>query len=109
MADVVLGEFEQTVLLGVLQRSDDAYGVPIWREIESRSGRTVSIAAVYKTLDRLDAKGLVRSRVGEPTATRGGRAKRFYQVTPAGLRAVRASVAALHRMAAGLDDLLGAR
>ncbi len=102
-----LGEFEQLVLLGVLHAGDEAYGVPVWRAIEDRGGRTASIAAVYKTLDRLEAKGLVRSRVGEPTAERGGRAKRLYTVTPSGVRAVRSAVAAVKRMAAGLDGVLG--
>jgi PadR family transcriptional regulator PadR len=101
-----LGEFEQLVLLGVLQSGDDAYGVPVWRTIETRTVRKVSLAAVYKTLDRLEAKGAVRSRVGEPTAERGGRAKRVYQVTPPGLRALRASLTAVRRMTAGLDRVL---
>jgi PadR family transcriptional regulator, regulatory protein PadR len=108
MADPVsLGEFEQLVLLGVLQSCDDAYGVPVWRAIEARAGRSSSLAAVYKTLDRLEAKGLVRSRVGEPTAERGGRAKRVYVVSATGLRTLRASLDAVRRMAAGLDEVLG--
>jgi PadR family transcriptional regulator PadR len=102
-----LGEFEQLVLLGVLQSGDDAYGVPVWRTIETRAARTVSLAAVYKTLDRLEAKGAVRSQLGEPTAERGGRAKRVYRVTPPGLRALRASLSAVRRMTAGLDGVLG--
>ena len=68
-----VGEFEQLVLLGVLQCGPDAYGVPVWRELEARGGREVSLGAVYKTLDRLEAKGCVTSSVGEPTAERGGR------------------------------------
>jgi DNA-binding PadR family transcriptional regulator len=108
MADPApLGEFEQLVLLGALHVGDDAYGVPVWREIGARTGRDVSLAAVYKTLDRLEGKSLVRSHVGEPTAERGGRAKRVYRLTPAGLRALRASVAGVRRMAAGLDEVLG--
>jgi PadR family transcriptional regulator PadR len=102
-----LGDFEQLVLLGVLQSGDDAYGVPVWRAIETKAARKVSLAAVYKTLDRLEAKGAVRSHVGEPTAERGGRAKRVYQVTPPGLRALRASLSAVRRMSAGLDGVLG--
>jgi DNA-binding PadR family transcriptional regulator len=102
-----LGEFEQLVLLGVLQSGDDAYGVPVWRAIETRAARKASLAAVYKTLDRLEIKGAVRSQVGEPTAERGGRAKRVYRVTPLGLRALRASLAAVRRMSAGLDGVLG--
>lgn len=106
-AGAALGEFESLVVLGLLQSGDDAYGVPVWRAIQERTGREVSLAAVYKTLDRLEAKGLVRSRQGEPTAERGGRAKRLYTVTPGGLEAVRASVLSLTRMTAGLDEVLG--
>ena len=103
-----LGEFEQLVLLGVLHGGDDAYGVPVWREIERRTGRGASLAAVYKTLDRLEAKGLVRSHVGEPTAARGGRAKRRLPHHPGracGRCAPRCR--ALARMADGLDEVLG--
>lgn len=102
-----LGEFEQLVVLGVLHGGQDAYGVPVWREIGARTGREVSLAAVYKTLDRLEAKGLVRSHVGAPTAERGGRAKRLYRVTPPGLRAVKAALDGVRRMTAGLDEVLG--
>ena len=102
-----LGEFEQLVLLGVLHGAESAYGVPVWREIGARTGREVSLAAVYKTLDRLEAKGPVRSHVGAPTAERGGRAKRLYRVTPPGLRAVKAALDGVRRMAAGLDQVLG--
>lgn len=110
MADVQpLGEFEQLVLLGVLHCGADAYGVPVWREIEARTSRAVSIAAVYKTLDRLEGKTLVRSRLGEPTAERGGRGKRVYEVTAPGLRVLRASLGALARMTAGLEGVLRTR
>lgn len=102
----VLGEFEQLVLLAVLQSPDDAYGVPVWREITARTGRSVSLPAVYKTLERLEAKALVSSRVGAPTPERGGRAKRVYAVTPSGVRLLRASLGALARMTAGLDEVL---
>ncbi len=102
-----LGEFEQLVLLGVLHGGEDAYGVPVWREISGRTGREVSLAAVYKTLDRLEAKGLVRSHFGAPTAERGGRAKRIYRVTPPGLRAVKSALDGVRRMTAGLDEVLG--
>ncbi len=104
-----LGDFEQLVLLGVLQGGAEAYGVPIWSELETRTGRRVSLAAVYKTLDRLETKGLVRSARGEPTAERGGRSKRLYRVTASGLRLLRASLAALARMAEGLEVELGTR
>ena len=101
-----LGEFEQLVLLGVLQSGDDAYGVPVWREIAARTRRGVSLAAVYKTLDRLEGKGLVRSHIGEPTAERGGRSTRVYRATPVGMAALRGSLAALARMTDGLDEVL---
>jgi DNA-binding PadR family transcriptional regulator len=105
----VLGDFEQLVLLGVLQGGPDAYGVPIWRELETRTGRRVSLGAVYKTLDRLEAKGLVRSARGQPSPERGGRSKRVYQLTAAGLRLLRASLDALARMTDGLEAELGTR
>ncbi|MFN2447404.1 MAG: PadR family transcriptional regulator [Vicinamibacterales bacterium] len=104
-----LGEFEQLVMLGVLQSGADAYGVPVWREIEARAARSVSIGAVYKTLDRLESKGFVRSHTGQPTAERGGRSKRVYRVTAPGLRVLRGSLGALARMAGGLEGLLGTR
>jgi len=97
-----LGDFEQLVLLGVLQSTPDSYGVPIWRELEARTGRRVSLGAVYKTLDRLESKGLLRSARGQPSAERGGRRKRLYRVTPAGLRLLNSTLAALARMTAGL-------
>ena len=102
-----LGDFEQLVLLGVLQSSPDSYGVPIWRELESRTGRRVSLAAVYKTLDRLETKGLLRSMHGQPSAERGGRRKRVYQMTASGLRVLNATLAALARMTDGLELELG--
>src|ERR671910_667432 len=105
----ILGEFEQLVLLGVLQCGGDAYGVPIWRELESRTGRDVSLGAVYKTLDRLEGKGYVASALGEPTAERGGRSKRHFRVTAVGLRLLRRSLAALTRMTDGLHELLEPR
>lgn len=97
-----LGEFEQIVLLAVMRLDDDAYGMTVRKEIEDRTGRDVSIGAVYATLDRLELKGLVRSRVGEPTQTRGGRAKRCFVVTPAGISAVEQTQLALKRMTTGL-------
>ena len=100
-----VGEFEQLVMLGVLQCGADAYGVPVWRELEARAGREVSLGAVYKTLDRLEAKGYVASGVGGPTAERGGRSKRIYRVTASGLRVLRRSLASIARMSEGLREL----
>lgn len=108
MAEIqVLGEFEQLVLLGILHCGAEAYGVPISRELETRARRRVSLGAVYKTLDRLEQKRLVRSSVAPATAERGGRRKRVYQVTPSGLTVLRSSLGAVARMRDGLATVLG--
>jgi PadR family transcriptional regulator PadR len=98
-----LGEFEQTVLLAVLRQNDEGYGMSIRREIEECAGREVSIGAVYATLDRLEQKGLVRSREGEATPVRGGRARRHFEVTAEGARALRTSRAMMDRLWDGVD------
>jgi DNA-binding PadR family transcriptional regulator len=87
MADV-LGVFEQAVLVAVLRLRGEGYGRTILKEIEARLGRDVTASAAYATLDRLEAKGLVVSRAGETTASRGGRAKRHFSITGAGVRAL---------------------
>jgi PadR family transcriptional regulator, regulatory protein PadR len=104
-----LGDFEQLVLLGVLRLDDGAYGAAIRQEIHERSGRDVSINAVYTTLDRLESKGLLRSWVGEPTAQRGGRRRKFYGLRPAGLAALRLAYHAFRSMADGLEGRLEAK
>ena len=101
-----LGDFEQLVLLGVLRLADEAYGAAIRQEIHRRSGRDVSINAVYTTLDRLETKGLLRSWVGEPTAQRGGRRRKFYELRPAGMAALRQAYHAFRAMADGLEQRL---
>ncbi len=98
-----IGEFEQLVLLAVAHRGDEGYGMVIRREIERRTGRTVTIGAVYATLERLEEKGYVASREGQATARRGGRAKRHFRLKPAGVRALWASREMLERMWKGLD------
>lgn len=90
-----LGHFELLVLLALLRQGDEAYGVPIAQAIEQSTGKPVILASVYNTLERLEAKELVSSTMGEPTAERGGRAKRYFSTTPAGLREVRAAKKAL--------------
>jgi DNA-binding PadR family transcriptional regulator len=102
-----LGEFEQIVLLAVLRLGKNAYGVTIWEEIEQRAGRPVMIGAVYATLDRLEAKRYISSKVGDPTPERGGRAKRFFKITAQGSAALRQSRDILASMWAGLDPVLG--
>jgi len=104
-----LGEFEQTVLLATLHRADSAgtpYGASILEELQERTGRRVSRGALYVTLDRLEAKGLVRSRLEGPTPARGGRRRRYVEVTRAGLRALSASRATLLSLWQGLEDRL---
>ena len=88
MSKVRLGEFEALVLAALLRLGDQAYGVAIRREIEDRTGRSPSIGAVYTTLHRLEGKGLVTSRLGEPTPERGGRAKRYFEARPEGREAL---------------------
>ncbi|HXT30128.1 MAG TPA: PadR family transcriptional regulator [Vicinamibacterales bacterium] len=91
----LLTDFELMILLATLRVGDDAYGVQIAREIERISGRKVLLGAAYAALDRLERNELVTSTVGNPTAERGGRAKRFFRVTPRGLRAVKETRQAL--------------
>jgi PadR family transcriptional regulator, regulatory protein PadR len=102
-----LGEFEQIVMLALLRLGSDAYGAAVCAEIEKRSGRGVSVSAVHTTLDRLEQKGLVRSRIGDPTPQRGGKRKRHYEVAAVGLRSLQASYRSIRNMADGLEDLLG--
>jgi DNA-binding PadR family transcriptional regulator len=101
-----LGDFEQLVLLGVLRLGDDAYGAAIRQEIHARSGRDVSINAVYTTLDRLETKGFVRSWIGDSTPQRGGRRRKFYALQPAGGAALRRAYHAITAMASGLETQL---
>jgi DNA-binding PadR family transcriptional regulator len=93
-----LGDMEHLVLLAILRLGSDAYGIPILEEVSARSGRGVSRATVYVALKRLEQKGLVTSRLGESTPERGGRAKRFFRLRPAGLRALRESRAMFLRL-----------
>ena len=97
------------ILLAVLRVGDEAYGVPIAQEIENTGGRSVLLSAVYTALDRLEANSLVTSTLGDPTPARGGRAKRFFRVTPAGLKAVRQARRALTQLWSGIPQLEGGR
>src|SRR5688572_18189779 len=102
-----LGDFEQPVLLAILHLRGDAYGVPIVDEIERRTGRTVSRAAVYVTLRRLEEKGFVSSWLSESTPERGGKPRRCVRMEPRGLELLRESREAVNRMWSGLDPRLG--
>jgi PadR family transcriptional regulator len=106
MADIYLGELEQIVLLAVMRLGDEAYAVPIQELIESQTGRKIARGALYTALDRLEAKGCVRSRLGEPLAERGGRARRYFKVTPSAVRALKDSRLALMRLWNGLEQIL---
>jgi len=101
-----LGELEEMVLLATLQLRDGAYGAAILRTLDERAGREVPRGSVYVTLDRLEAKGLVSSRAGEPTAQRGGRAPRLVTVTDAGFAALRRTRDVRGRLLRGLDQAL---
>ncbi len=103
MPEPTLGEFEQVVLLAILRLQEQAYGVSVRAEIKTCTGREPAAGALYTTLDRLESKGLVSSRFGEPTPSRGGRAKRFFSVTPAGLQAVTAAQRAYASLLQGLN------
>jgi DNA-binding PadR family transcriptional regulator len=106
MPPIYLGEFEYTVLLAILHLQEDAYAVPIREVIEERTGRPVARGALYTGLDRLEAKGCLKSRMGDATEERGGKAKRYYTVTPAGLKAIRATHESLSNLTRGLESIL---
>lgn len=107
--DISLGEFEQLVLLALLRLRDNAYGATIHQEVQKRTRRAVSISAVYTTLDRLEEKQLVLSRVGEPTPRRGGRRKKYYALEPAGAEALSNSCRIFRDMTRGLERQLARR
>jgi DNA-binding PadR family transcriptional regulator len=98
MARDLLTDFELMILLAILRVGDGVYGVLIAREIEATAGRNVLLGAVYAALERLERNGLVASAVGTPTPERGGRAKRFFRVTPRGMRAVKDTRRALEAL-----------
>ena len=102
-----LGGFELLVLLALIRLGDEAYGVPISEAIEESSGKEVALGSVYITLERLEQKGLVSSRLGEPTAERGGRAKTYFRLTARGLREVRQARRTLMNLWQGVPQLQG--
>lgn len=103
MSQQSLGEFEQMVLLAILRLDGEVYGVPIVDEIERRTGRSVSRAAVYVTLRRLERKKLLSSWMSEPTAERGGKPRRCVRVEPEGVRQLRDARHAMDAMWQGID------
>src|SRR5260221_12904764 len=101
-----LGDFEYAVLLAVLQLRDDAYAVPVRGIIEDRTGRVIARGALYTALERLEAKGCLRSQMRDPSDERGGRSRRMFIVTTKGLGALRATHGALQRLSTGLEAIL---
>lgn len=106
MTRTYLGEFEHLVLLAILRLGDEAYGPAILDELEKRTGRSPSPGSMYVTLDRLEEKGLLRSRLGDADGDRGGRPRRYVSVTAHGVRELRASRAALLKLWRGLEGVL---
>ncbi len=106
---IYLAEMEMMVLLAVVRLGDDAYGVPISKELLNLAGRDVALGSIYAALDRLERKGFVTSTLGDPTPERGGRAKRYLRVTPAGLRALKTTRTALINLWSGIPQLEGRR
>jgi PadR family transcriptional regulator PadR len=104
-----LGEMELMVLLATVRLGDDAYGVPISKELLNLTGREVALGSLYAALDRLEQKGLVTSSLGDPTPERGGRAKRYFRVTSAGARAIKMTRTALTKLWSGIPLLEGRR
>ena len=101
-----LGGFEKLIMLAVLRLGDEAYGAAIVAELEKKTGREVSQGAVYVTLRRLTARGLVRSRSGEATPTRGGRPRRYYTLLPDGIQALRDARDEWNALLEGVEPLL---
>lgn len=107
MGSTYLGEFEQMVLLAILRLGDEAFALSILDELDARVGRSVSRGALYKTLQRLEGKGLVAWAVEESTPDRGGHPRRRFDVAPRGVVALQESRTALHRLWDGLEPILG--
>jgi DNA-binding PadR family transcriptional regulator len=104
-----LGEMELMVLLAVVRLGDDAYGVPVSKELLNIAGREVALGSIYAALDRIERKGFVTSSVGDPAPERGGRAKRYFRITPAGVRALRMTRTALTNLWSSIPLLEGRR
>lgn len=109
MAPRALTDLEFMILLATMRMGDQAYGVQIARELEETGGRTVLLGAVYATLDRLESMGLVRSSVGDPTPERGGKAKRYFRVTPTGIRSAKDTQNAFVSLWRNVPELKGGR
>ncbi len=105
-APVYLGEFEQIVLLAILRLGDHAYAIPVREEIEARTGRDVARGALYTALERLEAKGCLRSHMSAPLPERGGRSRRYYTISATGLGALRTAREGLLALWNGVESQL---
>lgn len=104
--DTSLGEFEQLILLALVRLRDDAYGATVHQEVQKRTRRPISISAVYTTLDRLEAKGLLESHIGTPTPQRGGRRRQYFRLLPLGADALSQSYRIFREMTRGIERQL---
>ena len=104
-----LGSFELMVILVLIRLGDNAYGVPICEELETRTGRDVAVGSVYAALERLEDKGFVTSELGEPTLERGGRAKKYFHVTARSLKEVKETRHSVVKLWQGLPELQGGK
>jgi len=109
MSDSPLGPLELSVLLAVARLGDDAYGLGVRRDVSARTGREQSVGAIYTTLERLQAKGLLTSKTTDPLPTRGGRSRRQFRITAAGHRAIRDAERVAKSVWAGLGHSLKPR
>jgi PadR family transcriptional regulator PadR len=105
----LLGQNELMVMLAILHSGNNAYGVPIGAQISERTGHEMLQGSIYAILERLEDRGLVVSRMGEATAQRGGRAKRFFELTAEGVRQVREARRVLNSLWEGLPKIVGGR
>ncbi len=103
----MIGGFEQMVLLAALRLKNGAYAVAIRQELEERAGRNVARGALYTVLERLESKGFLSSRMGDPTPERGGRSRRYYKVTTLGVSALKSEKDAMVRLWQGLESVIG--
>ena len=107
MKKTYLGEFEQLVLLALLRLGDNAYGMTVREELSQTAGRSTSLGAVYTTLERREDKGLVKSRIADPSPARGGRPKKFFRIQASGAAALKENIRFAELMKAGLEPILG--
>lgn len=105
----LISNFELMVMLALIRCEDEAYGVPITQEMECHSARDIAVGSVYAALERLEGRGLITSKIGEPTAERGGRAKRYFKPTPKGLKEIRETRRTLVNLWNNLPEVEGSK